>query len=87
MSKYLLNSFLLTALFIITSVNISFAQEEEAEEPKLTFSGSVDTYFRANFNGPNDPSEFGIVAPNTAFANTPGFSLGCLLYTSPSPRD
>jgi len=81
MSKFLFNILVLSLLFVFT-VNTSFAQdavaEEETEEPKLTFSGSVDTYFRTNFNGPNDPSEFGVVAPNTAFANTPGFSIGMI---------
>ena len=52
--------------------------EEEEEEPKLTFSGSADTYFRTNLNGPNDISKSGIVAPATSFANLPGFSLGMI---------
>ncbi|WP_205127408.1 outer membrane beta-barrel protein, partial [Okeania hirsuta] len=54
------------------------AEEEEEDEPKLTFSGSVDTYFRTNLNGPNDISKSGIVAPATSFANLPGFSLGMI---------
>ncbi|MBX2876418.1 MAG: porin [Saprospiraceae bacterium] len=56
------------------------AEEEEDEEPKLTFSGSVDTYFRTNLNAPNDISkgDVGIVAPATSFANLPGFSLGMI---------
>jgi len=59
------------------------ADEEEESEPKLTFSGSVDTYFRTNLNGPNDISKSGIVAPATSFANLPGFSLGMInLITS-----
>jgi len=51
MSKFLFNILVLSLLFVFT-VNTSFAQdavaEEETEEPKLTFSGSVDTYFRTN---------------------------------------
>ena len=53
--------------------NIS-AQEEEVEEatttPTISFSGSVDAYFRQNLGGDFD------VAPGTSFANLPGFSLG-----------
>ncbi len=52
----------------------AFSQESE-EEKKFSFSGSVDTYFRANFNASNDPRA-GAVAPGSSFANLPGFSLG-----------
>ncbi|MEM6379367.1 MAG: outer membrane beta-barrel protein [Bacteroidota bacterium] len=52
--------------------------EEDEEGTKFTLSGSVDTYFRTNFNGPNDAEEFGVVAPATSFANLPGFSLGMI---------
>lgn len=52
----------------------TFSQESE-EEKKFSFSGSVDTYFRANFNASNDP-RVGAVAPGSSFANLPGFSLG-----------
>lgn len=51
---------------------------EEEEGTKFTLSGSVDTYFRTNFNGPNDAEEFGVIAPATSFANLPGFSLGMI---------
>lgn len=55
----------------------AFAQEEEAtEEGGFSFSGSVDTYFRANLNSTNDPENGGTLAPASAFANQPGFSLG-----------
>ncbi|MEZ5045221.1 MAG: outer membrane beta-barrel protein [Saprospiraceae bacterium] len=54
------------------------AVEEEEEEPKFTISGSADTYFRTNLNGPNDISKSGIIAPATSFANLPGFSLGMI---------
>jgi len=54
----------------------TFSQEEE-EEKKFSFSGSVDTYFRSNFNASNDPRSInGSVAPGSSFANLPGFSLG-----------
>lgn len=82
MSKYLLNTIILTLLFVVTSVNVSFAQEEE-ETPKFTLSGTVDTYFRTNFNGLNKEMErgdelLGPTAPASSFANLPGFSLGMI---------
>ncbi|MDR7132164.1 hypothetical protein J2X69_004531 [Algoriphagus sp. 4150] len=70
----------LSIVALLLSVSsISFAQEviiveEESESSKLTFSGSVDAYFRTNFNGPNKGEDF--QAPATSFANLPGFSLG-----------
>jgi hypothetical protein len=78
MKKFILFSFLTIFGF---SQNI-FAQEEvliveviEEEEPsKLTLSGSVDAYFRSNFNAPNR-GEFS-QTPTSSFGNLPGFSLG-----------
>ncbi|WP_425636104.1 porin [Algoriphagus yeomjeoni] len=68
---------LIVALLLIGATN-SFAQDviiiEEEEPSKLTFSGSVDAYFRTNFNGPNKGENF--QAPATSFGNLPGFSLG-----------
>lgn len=52
--------------------------EEEEEGTKFVLSGSVDAYFRSNLNGPNDATEYGLVAPATSFANLPGFSLGMI---------
>jgi hypothetical protein len=56
----------LLSLSLFASTMI-FAQEEETtvEEPKLSISGSIDTYYRS--------SEY---APNTSFADLNGFSLG-----------
>ncbi|PZX50236.1 porin [Algoriphagus chordae] len=70
---------LLILVFFLYAATDTFAQEviiiEEEEEPsKLTFSGSVDAYFRTNFNGPNKGDDF--QAPATSFGNLPGFSLG-----------
>lgn len=70
----------------LLSLNVS-AQETEGLEailPNFSISGSVDTYFRTNFNGLNmyeyEPDGETILAipqaPATAFANDPGFSLG-----------
>ncbi len=61
-------------LMYVGNVSIVLAQDDEkAEKPKLAVSGSVDAYFRANLNAPNDENA---IAPVTSFANTPGFSLG-----------
>lgn len=70
------NLFLLILCFTITSSQLAFAQEEEATEeiPALTLSGSLDTYFRTNFNAPNKGDNF--QAPASSFGNLPGFSLG-----------
>ncbi len=48
----------------------------EEETTPVTLSGSVDTYFRYNLNGPNRTTDGDIRAPGTSFANLPGFSLG-----------
>lgn len=66
------NQPLIILLFFLFSVNV-FSQEED-EASKVTISGSVDAYYRANLNAPNK-GEFS-QAPATSFANLPGFSLG-----------
>lgn len=70
------NLLLLILCFAITSTQLAFAQEDEATEetPALTLSGSVDAYFRTNFNAPNKGDNF--QAPASSFGNLPGFSLG-----------
>ena len=67
-----------------------FAQEEEEEEAKkFSFSGSVDAYFRSNFNGLNSTvpvlddtgAEIGEIppsAPGSSFANDAGFAIGMI---------
>ena len=73
------------AALALASVGV-FAQEEE-EKPKFTFSGTVDAYFRSNFNGLNKEipafdtagdltGVFTPAAPGTSFANDPGFAIG-----------
>ena len=67
-------------------MNSLMAQNSEALEgffSKVSLQGSVDTYFRANFNGLNkfeyDANETILgspQAPATSFANDPGFALG-----------
>lgn len=56
----------LLSLSLLASTLV-FAQEEEttAEEPKLSISGTIDTYYRS--------SEY---APGTSFGNLNGFALG-----------
>ena len=64
---------LLILALLTFGASSSIAQEVE-ESSKLTFSGSVDAYFRTNFNGPNKGDNF--QAPASSFGNLPGFSLG-----------
>ncbi len=65
---------LLALLFLINTVALSQEkEEEEKEEKKISFSGSIDAYYRTNLNGPNDEDA---VAPGSSFANLPGFALG-----------
>ena len=61
--------FTLSMLFVATAL---FAQED-ATEKKLSISGSVDAYYRANLTAPSDENA---IAPGSSFANLPGFALG-----------
>jgi len=63
---------LITLSMFIVALS-SFAQEAPVEEPKFTLSGSIDAYYRTNFNAPNDES---LTSPGSSFANLPGFALG-----------
>ena len=63
---------LITLSMFIVALS-SFAQEAPVEDPKFTLSGSIDAYYRTNFNAPNDAS---LTAPGSSFANLPGFALG-----------
>ena len=60
-------------LSMLLMVSVLFAQEE-TKEKKLSISGSVDAYYRANLNAPNDLDNW--TAPGSSFANLPGFALG-----------
>ncbi|MEX2591607.1 MAG: porin [Anditalea sp.] len=64
---------LLIVLLLLSSLHVVLAQEE-IEDSSVTFSGSVDAYYRANLNAPNK-GEF-MQAPATSFGNLSGFSLG-----------
>ncbi len=58
--------------FLISTAALS-QKEEETAAKKISFEGSVDTYFRQNLDGKNGD---GAIAPNTSFANLNGFALG-----------
>ncbi|MBX2947337.1 MAG: porin [Cyclobacteriaceae bacterium] len=57
-------------------------ENEEDEIPKLTFSGSVDTYFHSSFKTKNFYYDDAF-APSSSFADSKGFSIGMVnLITS-----
>lgn len=60
----------LTLLMLALLTCFQIHSQEEEEEKKFSFSGSIDTYFRENLNT-SEP-----VAPGSSFGNLPGFSLG-----------
>lgn len=68
---------------VVLTTSTLIAQEEE-EKPKFTINGSIDAYFRTNFNGLNKSQEivggdeafFTPAAPASSFANDPGFAIG-----------
>ncbi len=64
---------LFTLALILASVTLTAQEGEEPPKKKLSISGSVDVYYRANFTAPNDENA---IAPGSSFANLPGFSLG-----------
>lgn len=67
-----------TKLFQVSLVALALLVAGTTTAQELTISGSVDTYYRANLNASNDVKDDGVIAPNTAFANTPGFSIGMI---------
>ncbi|MBT8184686.1 MAG: porin, partial [Eudoraea sp.] len=70
-TKYV--KFLFLTAFILSG--FTYAQEEEeTEEKKFSLSGTVDAYYRANFNSANSGANYS--APGSSFANLPGFALG-----------
>jgi len=64
---------LFALMLLLSLIAISQEEKNEKEEKKFTLSGSIDAYFRANLNAPNDEDA---VAPGSSFANLPGFALG-----------
>nr|WP_141613239.1 porin [Echinicola soli]QDH77976.1 porin [Echinicola soli] len=61
---------LLIVLLCLGSLTTVMAQDLS----KVSISGSVDAYYRANLNAPNKGGF--AQAPGTSFANQPGFALG-----------
>ncbi len=86
-TSYIKNFFLL-ALLLLGSAAFSQEEEEEEKKMKLSFGGSVDAYFRTNFNGLNSSVpvveagvEIGEIppsAPGSSFANDTGFAIGMI---------
>lgn len=75
------------AFATLAMISVTAFSQEEEETSKFTFSGTVDAYYRANFNGLNkeipaldaDGNVLGTfvpAAPGTSFANDPGFAIG-----------
>lgn len=64
---------LFTLIVLLTTIYLTAQEDKEILEKKITFSGSIDTYYRTNLNAPNDDNQ---IAPSTSFADTAGFSLG-----------
>ncbi len=79
-SKLVKILFLLPVALTTSSV---FSQEE-SNSSKFSINGSIDAYFRTNFNGLNqseeiiggDPVTLLPAAPASSFANDPGFAIG-----------
>lgn len=68
-----MKKFITLSMFLVALV--SYAQDETTvEEKKFSLSGSIDAYYRANLNAPNDAENW--TKPGTSFANLPGFALG-----------
>ncbi len=72
---------------LLLSASAYAQEEEEATKKKFSFSGSVDAYYRTNFNGLNSRVpvfddtgtqlfEIDPMAPGSSFANDTGFALG-----------
>lgn len=86
--KAITNSKLVKILFLLpialSTSTISAQEEVEEATPNFTITGSVDAYFRTNFNGLNqseeiiggDQATLIPAAPATSFANDPGFAIG-----------
>lgn len=60
---------------IITIGSLNNLMAQESLGKRITFSGSVDAYFRTNLNSTNKAGIDGSI-PSTAFADLPGFALG-----------
>ncbi|NKI26227.1 porin [Arenibacter sp. 6A1] len=56
----------------IFSTFTSFSQENETKDKKISFSGSIDAYYKTNLSA----SDKILQSPGTSFANETGFALG-----------
>lgn len=64
------------SLFVFALISTLVSAQDDADESDtkpISFSGSLDTYYRTNITGPNGEDA---IPPNTAFANLDGFALG-----------
>ncbi len=86
-TNYIKNSLLL--IMLLMSIGVFAQDEEESVSKKFSFSGSVDAYFRSNFNGLNsrvpvfddtgtELFEIDPMAPGSSFANDTGFAIGMI---------
>lgn len=64
---------IIALLLLSISVNVFGQEETEEQTKKFSLSGSIDAYYRVNFDAPNDENA---IAPGSSFANLPGFALG-----------
>lgn len=64
---------IIALMLLSISVNVFSQEEAEEQTKKFSFSGSIDAYYRVNFDAPNDENA---IAPGSSFANLPGFALG-----------
>ena len=63
----------ITSFIVVNTKAQDVAVAVVDETPKLTFSGSVDTYFRTNLNAEDNGEN---PAPATSFAGNTGFAIG-----------
>lgn len=67
---------LLNTLLVLCLITTNLIAQDE-KTSNFTFSGSVDSYFRANLNGSNDAADtLSTLAPATSFSEDTGFALG-----------
>lgn len=80
-TKFLILAILITSFNVfaqeveVIEETIEVVEEVETEKKKFQVSGSIDAYYRANLNAPNDLGDMS-PAPGSSFANLPGFALG-----------
>ena len=60
-------------LLLIFCINVIAQENSEKIDKNFSISGSIDAYYRANLNAPNDENQ---ISPGTSFADQSGFALG-----------